>query len=59
MSEPITQEEQDDLRGKLFDNLVKVGLEKGFAEVELTQTSTASSISKMEWTLKVVFKKGV
>ena len=57
MSEPITKEEQDDLRGKLFDRLVQMGLEKGFAQVELTQTSESSSISKMEWTLKVIFKK--
>jgi len=57
MSEPITKEEQDDLRGKLFDSLVQMGLEKGFAQVELTQTSESSSISKMEWTLKVTFKK--
>lgn len=57
MTEPITKEEQDDLRGKLFDSLVKMGLEKGFAQVELTQTSTSSSFTKMEWTLKVTFKK--
>lgn len=57
MSEPITKEEQDDLRGKLFDSLVKMGLEKGFARVELTQTTASSSLTKMEWTLKVTFKK--
>lgn len=58
MSDPITKEEQDDLRGKLFDSLVKMGLEKGFAQVELTQTNISSSLNKMEWTLKVTFKKG-
>lgn len=58
MSDPITKEEQDDLRGKLFDSLVKMGLEKGFAQVELTQTNVSSSLNKMEWTLKVTFKKG-
>lgn len=57
MSEPITKEEQDDLRGKLFDSLVKMGLEKGFARVELTQTTASSSLTRMEWTLKVTFKK--
>ena len=57
MTEPITKEEQDDLRGKLFDSFVKMGLEKGFAQVELTQTATSSSFTKMEWTLKVTFKK--
>ena len=57
MSDPITKEEQDDLRGKLFDSLVKMGLEKGFAQVELTQTNVSSSLNKMEWTLKVTFKK--
>ena len=58
MSDPITKKEQDDLRGKLFDSLVKMGLEKGFAQVELTQTNVSSSLNKMEWTLKVTFKKG-
>ena len=58
MSDPITKEEQDDLRGKLFDSLVKMGLEKGIAQVELTQTNVSSSLNKMEWTLKVTFKKG-
>ncbi len=57
MSEPITKEEQDDLRGQLFDSLVKMGLEKGFARVELTQTTASSSLTRMEWTLKVTFKK--
>ena len=57
MSEPITREEQDDLRGQLFDSLVKMGLEKGFARVELTQTTTSSSLTRMEWTLKVTFRK--
>lgn len=59
MSEPLSKEEQDDLRGKLFDSLVKMGLEKGFSQVELTQTSGSSSISRMEWTIRVTFKKGV
>lgn len=58
MSEPITKEEQDDLRGRLFDSLVKMGLEKGFSEVELTQTNESSSFTKMEWTIRVAFKKG-
>lgn len=59
MSEPITKEEQEDLRGKLFDSLVKIGLEKGFTNVELSQTAESSSFTKMEWTIKVAFKKGV
>ena len=58
MAEPITKEEQDDLRGKLFDSLVKMGLEKGFSEVELTQTNESSSFTKREWTIRVAFKKG-
>ena len=59
MSEPITKEEQEDLRAKLFDSLVQIGLEKGFNIVELSQKTESSSLSKMEWTLKVAFKKEV
>jgi len=59
VSEPITKEEQEDLRAKLFDSLVQIGLEKGFNIVELSQKTESSSLSKMEWTLKVAFKKEV
>lgn len=57
MSEPITKEEQEDLRAKLFDSLVQIGLEKGFSIVELSQKTESSSLNRMEWTLKVAFKK--
>ena len=59
MSGPITKEEQDDLRGKLFEKLVDIGTEKGFSEVEMTQITTDQSGERMEWSIKVVFKKGV
>ena len=58
MSEPITKEEQDYLRGQLFEKLVDIGAEKGFSEVEMTQITTDQSGERMEWSLKVVFKKG-
>ena len=59
MSEPISKEEQDDLRGQLFEKLCDIGAEKGFSEVELTQITTDQSGERMEWSIRVVFKKGV
>ena len=59
MSEPITKEEQDELRGKLFEKLTEIGAESGFSEVEMTQVTTDSNGGRMEWSIRVVFKKGV
>lgn len=59
MSEPITREEQDDLRDKLFERLCDIGYEKGFETIEMTQTASNQNTDRMEWTIKVVFKRGV
>ena len=59
MTDPITKEEQDDLRGKLFEKLCDIGHEKGFQTIEMTQITTDQSGECMEWSLKVVFKKEV
>ena len=59
MTDPITKEEQDDLRGQLFEKLCDIGHEKGFQTVEMTQITTDQSGERMEWSIKVVFKKEV
>lgn len=59
MLEPIARDEQDDLRGKLFEKLAEIGAEKGFSEVEMTQIATDSNRERIEWSVRVVFKRGV
>lgn len=57
MSEAIPTEEKSDIRDRLFKELTMIGNEKGFQEVEMTQTTTAESGEQMEWSIKVVFKR--
>ena len=59
MSTPISKEEQDELRGRLFEKLSEIGSEKGFSEIEMTQITTDSTGERMEWSIRVVFKRGV
>ena len=59
MLEAINPQEQSEIRDRLYKELTLIGNEKGFAEVEMTQTTTSQSGEKMEWSIKVVFKKGV
>ena len=58
MTAPITKDEQDELRRRLFEKLAEIGAEKGFSEIEMTQITTDQSGERMEWAIKVVFKKG-
>lgn len=58
MTAPITKNEQDELRRRLFEKLAEIGAEKGFSEIEMTQITTDQSGERMEWAIKVVFKKG-
>ena len=58
MTAPITKDEQDELRRRLFEKLAEIGAEKGFSEIEMTEITTDQSGERMEWAIKVVFKKG-
>lgn len=58
MKEPITTQDQTEMRDRLFKELSEIGNEKGFNEVQLTQTTIAQDGQRMEWSIKVVFKKG-
>lgn len=57
MSETIPSKEKTDIRDRLFRELTEIGNEKGFQEIEMTQTTTAESGEQMEWSIKVVFKR--
>lgn len=59
MTEPINREDQSDIRDRLFKELSEIGSEKGFSQVELTQTTTRQNGERMEWSIRVVFLKGV
>lgn len=59
MVEPVDKQEQTEMRDKLFRQLSEIGSEKGFSEIELNQITTAQTGEKMEWTIRVTFKKGV
>ena len=59
MTEPINREDQSDIRDRLFKELSEIGSEKGFSQVELTQTTTKQNGERMEWSIRVVFLKGV
>lgn len=58
MKESITQQDQTEMRDRLFKELSEIGGEKGFNEVQLTQTTIAQDGQRMEWSIRVVFKKG-
>lgn len=57
MSEAIPTNEKTDIRDRLFMELTQIGNEKGFQEIEMTQTTTAESGEQMEWSIRVVFKR--
>ena len=57
MNETIPSKEKTDIRDRLFRELTEIGNEKGFQEIEMTQTTTAESGEQMEWSIKVVFKR--
>ena len=57
MSEAIPSKEKTDIRDRLFRELTEIGNEKGFQEIEMTQTTTAESGEQMEWSIRVVFKR--
>ena len=57
MSEAIPSEEKSDIRDRLFKELSQIGNEKGFQEIEMTQTTTSETGEQMEWSIKVVFKR--
>lgn len=57
MSETIPSEEKSDIRDRLFKELTQIGNEKGFQEIEMTQTTTSETGEQMEWSIKVVFKR--
>jgi len=59
MVEPVDKQEQTAIRDRLFKELTEIGSEKGFSQVEMTQTTTAQNGERMEWSIKVVFSKGV
>ena len=59
MQEPVSKQDQTDIRDRLFKELADIGNEKGFNDIELTQTTTLQSGERMEWSIRVVFKKGV
>jgi len=59
MVEPVDKQEQTAIRDRLFKELSEIGSEKGFSQVEMTQTTTAQNGERMEWSIRVVFSKGV
>ena len=58
MTEPVSKQDQTDIRDRLFKELADIGNEKGFNDIELTQTTTLQSGERMEWSIRVVFKRG-
>ena len=57
--EPVNRDEQTAIRDRLFKELTEIGSEKGFSQVEMTQTTTSQNGERMEWSIRVVFTKGV
>ena len=58
MMEAVDKQAETEMRDKLFKQLSEIGIEKGFSEIELNQITTAQNGDKLEWSIRVVFKKG-